>query len=228
MPCTPHGFIKHWGTLYGAALGAALPVPLNAEIAGPLGGFGWHMRLTAGGPRRLSIKRVQVAHDTKLLLSIAYPPSVTQASVVAHAPSWCTPWESATRACTTTFRRVASVAAVRSSNGDTYHLSNGLLTVRVVAPPNDRTGSPAWTVPVDPEMPFVRDGIRIPRYSWHPELVMTVVCTSSAADANFCAGSAVTTEPSVCLTGYVQTAYDQCCIGNVCVDPEGRTVSRVG
>ena len=57
----------------------ALPVTLNGETAGALGGFGWHMRFVHGGPRQLNISRIQVSHTTKLILSVAYPQSGTHA-----------------------------------------------------------------------------------------------------------------------------------------------------
>ena len=227
LPCTPIGFIKHWGPRFGKGLGSALPVTLNAEVAGPLGGFGWHLRFTSGAPKRLVIKRIQVPHDTKLLLSIAYPLNTTAASVVAYAPSWCTPWASSSRHCSTTFTRVSSVPAVRASLGNTFHLQRGVLTLRIVTPPKSWTARPTWTVPVDPIPPFVRDGIRIPRYGWWSELVISVQCPVHVSDATLCAGTAVNEEPSACAQGYEQTAYDQCCPngntqGDGCVDPEGQ------
>lgn len=225
IPCTPVGYIKHWGSRFGDGLGNALPVTINSEVAGALGGFGWHLRFDVGAPKRLGIKRIQVPHDTKLLLSIAYPPSVAEASVAAKAPSWCLPWASEYRHCNTNFSRVGSVAAVRASLGDTFHLEGGVLTVRVVQPPKSWTAKPTWTVPVDPEPPFVRDGVRIPRYSWHSELVISVECTTSTADPTLCDGTAVTNEPAVCGGGMVQIAYDQCCTsigsGASCIDPDG-------
>lgn len=231
VPCTPVGYIKHWGGLYGTGAGAALPVTLNGEIAGPLGGFGWHLRFGTGAPRQLNISRVQVPHDTKLLLSVAYPSNVTSVSVVAHAPSWCLPWESASRRCSTTFSRVSSIALVRASLGDTYHLEGGVLTVRIVQPPKSWTAKPTWTVPINPEPPFVRDGVRIPRYSWHSVLRITAACTTSSADPTLCAGNAVEAEPlsgAVCASGYMQTAYDQCCSGSggQCVDPDGQSTAQ--
>ena len=229
IPCTPVGYIKHWGGRFGSGLGSALPVTINAEVAGPLGGFGWHLRFDVGAPKRLGIKRIQVPHDTKLLLSIAYPLNVTVASVVAHAPSWCLEWASATRHCSTAFMRVGSVAEVRASLGNKFHLDAGVLTVRIVQPPKSWTAKPTWTVPFDPEPPFVRDAVRIPRYSWHSELVISVECSASAADATLCEGTAVTNEPTACGTGMVQTAYDQCCTSSdgaaTCVDPDGQSSS---
>ncbi len=58
--------------------------------------------------------------------------------------------------------------------------------------------------------PFVRDAIRIQRFSWHPELIVSVSCTPAAADADFCAGAAVDDEPSACAAGYTQVCRDAC------------------
>ena len=134
---------------------------LNGEIAGPLGGFGWHLRSRTGAPRQLNISRVQVPHDTKLLLSVAYPSNVTSVSVVAHAPSWCLPWESASRRCSDDFfarqfdRPGARIAwRYLSPRGRRADCPN-----RPAAQELD--GQPTWTVPINPEPPFVRDGVRI-------------------------------------------------------------------
>lgn len=223
VPCTPIGYMKHWGTRFSSGLGAALPITINAEVAGPLGGFGWHLRFDEGAPLELVVQRVQVPHDTKLLLSIAYPSNVVDATVTAFAPSWCFPWESATQSCTQCFTRVSSVAQVRASLGDTFHLSDGVLTVRIVQPPESWTGRPSWTVPVDPMTPFMRDGVRIQRFGWHSRLVISADCVASQSDQTLCAGTAVTEEPTTCAAGYDQTAYDQCCAsdGSGCIDPEG-------
>lgn len=221
LPCEARGYVKHWGGRYGGSNGQALPITLNGEVTGALGGFGWHVRFDAGSPRVINISRIQVPHDTKLVLSIAYPVDVDQVTVTALAPSWCLPWAGPMRACSTVFVRLSSVAAVRASLGNTYHLANGILTLRIVQPPKSWTGRPDWTVPVDPIPPFVRNGIRIPRYSWHATLEIKAVCTPSAADHTLCMGVPSSEEPSACAVGWQQTAYDQCCRHGACVDPEG-------
>ncbi len=227
LPCTPQAYVKHWGASHysaaGASGGVALPVTLNGETTGALGGFGWHVRFAHGGPRELNIKRIQVPHDTKLLLSIAYPTSVNTVSVTARASPWCFPWESSNRRCTETFTRVGSIAQVRASLGNTYHLGNGALTLRIVQPPPGWTGRPSWTVPVN--VAFTRDGISIPRFAWHPVLEIRATCTPSATQPRFCDGALPTSEePVPCATGFTQTAFDQCCAddGSGCVDPEGQ------
>jgi hypothetical protein len=114
------------------------------------------------------IDRIQVPHDTKLLLSVVYPYTVSAISVRAVAPWWChaNTWTS----CETVFQHVGSVAAVRASLGNTYHVSGGIVTFRIVQPPPSDTGRPSWSVPIDPEAPFVRSGLRIPRYSWNTQV----------------------------------------------------------
>ena len=118
---------------------------------------------------------------------------------------------------------------VRQTSGGYYHLANGILTVRLIQPLNDRTGTPNWPTspPVDPVAAFERDGMRIPRYDWHSELVISVTCTPSTTDSNFCAGPAVSTEPVACASGWSQTAYDRCCggSGGGCVDADGMAVA---
>ena len=191
-----------------------------------LGGFGWHMRFNDGlTPASLSIQRVQVPHDTTLVLSIAYPTVVTSVSVVARVPAWCDQWANAGRKCSETFGAVTSVAAVRASLGNKYHFGDGVLTIRVVTPPDDRTGSPRWKVVADAAPPFVREGVRIPRYSYNPWLQIDVECPRDASDANMCAGEASAAEPAPCSDGYEQTAYDVCCQvgGSRCVDADGKT-----
>jgi hypothetical protein len=172
-------------------------------------------------PKVIRITRIQVAHTSKLILSIAYPTDASVVSIIAAVPSWCS--RSATRSCSEVFTRVGSIAAVRSSLGNTYHLADGLLTVRIVQPPDDRTGSPDWAIPVDPAGAFVREGISIPRFGWNPFLTITVAC---AGGGDFCDGAATTSEPVACPEGFQQTAYDECCpagagtAGSTCVGPD--------
>jgi len=226
VPCTPVGFVKHWGSRYGRGLGAALPITLNAELSGALGGSGWHVRFMNGAtPRSLVIERVQVPYDTKLVLSIAYPADATVSSITAGVPSWCDRWAGSDRQCSETFSSLSTVAAVRASEGNTFHFSEGLLTLRIVQPPTDRTGSPAWAIPVNPAGAFERDGIRITRLSWNPTLTILVDCEGSD---DFCEGAAVLSEPAACPDGYTQHAYDLCCASEdgPCIDPDGAPASQ--
>ena len=164
-------------------------------------------------------------YDTKLVLSIAYPLTARVSSVIAAVPSWCHPWAGSDRQCSETFSPVGTVAAVRASEGNTFHFSEGVLTLRIVQPPTDRTGSPAWIVPVSPAGVFERDGIRITQFSWNPTLTITADCAGSG---DFCEGAAVLSEPAACPDGYTQHAYDLCCASEdgPCIDPDGAPASR--
>ena len=55
-PCTPVGYLQHWGRA-GLGLNASLPLTLNGEIVGPLGGFGWCL----AGTRRY-VRYVRYVH----------------------------------------------------------------------------------------------------------------------------------------------------------------------
>ena len=102
---------------------------------------------------------------TALLVSVAYPSSVTAASftIYANAPPWCS--TAGGNSCSTAFTQAASVAAVRSSAGDEWHFdsASGLLTLRIVQPPTDYTGDPNWSLTGGRAAPFSRDGITIER-----------------------------------------------------------------
>lgn len=141
VPCTPIGLVNHWGR--GVADG--LPLTMNGQITGAMGGYGWHLTFNSGSPVALRLERVQVSSTTVLMLSIPYPPSVTSFSVVAHAPPWC--YASLYTSCTTTFQPAASVEEVRSSAGDKYYWDGGVLYLRVVQPPADYTGATLTTMP---------------------------------------------------------------------------------
>ena len=58
VPCVPVGYMQHWGRA-GNALGAALPMTLNGEVSGVLGGFGWHLMFNAGAPLSLKLSSIQ-------------------------------------------------------------------------------------------------------------------------------------------------------------------------
>mmetsp|Transcript_17041 Transcript_17041/g.36553 ORF Transcript_17041/g.36553 Transcript_17041/m.36553 type:complete len:242 (-) Transcript_17041:587-1312(-) len=70
-------------------------------IAGPIGGFGWHLTFDEGSPRVLDLKSAQIRSDAPLLISIAYPAN-TGFTIVASAASWC----HSSRTCSITFRKV--------------------------------------------------------------------------------------------------------------------------
>ncbi|KAL1498565.1 hypothetical protein AB1Y20_013884 [Prymnesium parvum] len=220
VPCTPVGGVSHWGR------DGALPLTLNGQVTGPLGGYGWHVHWTAGAPRTLRLERVQVSSSTSLLLSLPYPASVSGFTVAAHAPSWCS--SNARTSCVSTFRAVGSVEEVRASQGDTYYWSGSRLYIRVVQPSADYTGTPDWRVVPDEQLgaaarPYERNSIKITRYSWFTYTLIQANCVASTVNPAFCSELPVnsTTPPQPCRTGFTQTAYDQCCDSTSCEGPGG-------
>jgi hypothetical protein len=109
LPCRSLGFIKHLGDYFRNDTG--LPVTANADIVGPVGGFGWKLQLGAGAPKSVRIEQIEVDPATPLLLSIAYPVG-TSFNMSANA-GWCT--DSTQYTCVEDFHQVDSVVAVRRS-----------------------------------------------------------------------------------------------------------------
>ncbi|KAI2493236.1 hypothetical protein MHU86_21310 [Fragilaria crotonensis] len=166
FPCDAVGRIKHLGGKY--KNDAGLPVTANAQIVGPVGGFGWKLQLYKGAPKSIRFSEIEVDPATPMLLSIAYPPG-TKFTITASS-SYCKP--SVQYTCQDTFRQVASVAAVRKSIGNTYHVStNGVLTLRLIQTPKTFVGRPDFFLPKYTDEGrdgngvalerFERDGIRL-------------------------------------------------------------------
>ena len=225
VDCTPVGYLQHWGRA-GNSLGSALPVTLNGEVTGVLGGFGWHLMFTAGAPINLTMTQIQVPYDTKLMLSLSYPSSVTNFTITANAAKWCS--ANAKKTCVETFTDVGSVEAVRASDGNTYHWDGMYLYLRVVQFNPSYTGNPDWSVLEEPQTPFIREGIRLQRFEGNGQLIISAWCTPSSTDPSFCAEApAASTAPAACAITHTPTAIDQCCPINAtahgveCVGPDG-------
>ena len=191
-----------------------LPVTANADITGPVGGFGWKLELNKGAPKSIRFSEIEVDPATPLLLSIAYPPN-TKFNITANALR-CT--SSIRYTCKETFRQVASVAEVRNSIGNTYHVSaNGAVTFRVIQTPKAFVGRPEFFLPLYTDEGknglgvalerFERDGIRLPVFTDGNYLLLEADCPS---EGSYCSGTAQSYDPDVCPTGYVQTGYDTC------------------
>ena len=228
-PCPAVGYIRHMGPRFSSDPG--LPVTANADIAGLAGGFGWYLSLLNGAPRQMSFSLIEVAPDTPLLLSIAYPIG-TSFSVTAHA-AWC--WEDSEFSCTESFQSVSSREEVRRSEGNVYHVSpDGVLTFRIVQTPQQFVGNPNWFLPSWSDLDrdgegwalqrFERKGVRLPLLEYGPYLEISASCGGSGA---YCAGNieptVLSTVDAVCPPGYVQTSYDQCCMGSNCVFANGQS-----
>jgi hypothetical protein len=218
IPCDYVGRIKHLGSMY--ADDAGLPITANADIVGPVGGFGWKIELDKGAPKSIRISQVEVDPATHLLVSIAYPPG-TSFQIGAYAHSSCI--KTATYTCHQNFYQVDSVAAVRNSSGNTYHVdSNGVLTFRVIQNPRTFIGRPDFFLPqyTDPGRDglglaldrFERYGMRLPVFEYGPMIGITADCPSTGA---YCTELPPKYMPEVCPEGYSQIAYDKCVfIGN--------------
>jgi hypothetical protein len=230
VPCPPVGWIRHRGARFASDNG--LSVTANADVAGPVGGFGWYMELLEGAPVRLTLNQVEADPSTPLMFSVAYPAG-TVFSVIYHAAEWCNP--DATWSCEESFTAVGSVQAVRESLGNTYYLSNaGLLTFRIIMTSQAHVGNPDWFFP-GWETPgeewrglalgrFERNGVLLPRESYGPELVVTADCASS--DGIYCnqdiaAGAVQAEVDAVCPSGLSLVSYDRCCDASRCVYANG-------
>ena len=204
IPCDYVGRIKHLGSMY--ADDAGLPVTANADIVGPVGGFGWKIELDKGAPKTLRISQVEVDPATPLLVSIAYPPG-TSFQIAAYAHPSC--MKTAAYTCVQRFYQVDSVAAVRSSSGNTYHVdSNGVLTFRVIQNPRSFIGRPDFFLPqyTDPGRDglglaldrFERYGMRLPSFTYGPMIGLTADCPSTGA---YCTELPPKYIPEVCQEG---------------------------
>jgi len=217
LPCDYVGYIQHRGTYFSGDSG--LPVTANADIVGPVGGFGWKLELTLGAPKSVRFEQIEVDPETPLLLSIAYPLG-TSFVIEAHA-AWCS--DGAQYSCKERFHEVSSVEEVRTSLGNAYHVNplTGVLTLRIIQTPQTFVGRPDFFLPdYDDDGKwgngkalgrFERDGVRIPKMSYGPYLTLDALCPSGTINGAYCtlSGASSSTE-SVCDTGFVQTGYDVC------------------
>jgi hypothetical protein len=115
-----------------------------ADVVGPVGGFGWKLELFEGAPKSIRFSLIEVAPETPLLLSIAYP-SGTSFTIIAHA-GWCS--DDVNFSCTEKFHQVESIDEVRNSIGNTYNVdSEDVLTLRIIQTPKLFVGRPDFFLP---------------------------------------------------------------------------------
>lgn len=218
-PCPALGYIKHIGPMFASDRG--LPVTAQADISGPVGGFGWLLKLVQGAPRKLLFELIEVRPDTPLVLYIAYPPGTTF-DIYALAP-YCT--------CKEPFKGVASVEAVRKSLGNTYHFGgDGLLTIRIVQFAGGYIGGDkGWILPeYNTTYPwdsnefvldrFERGGVLLPKMSYGPYIQINANC----AGGTYCSQSPQDLNPNPCPSGFKQVAFDRCCNGSNCICSNGK------
>jgi hypothetical protein len=212
IPCDYVGRIKHLGERF--ADDSGLPMTANGDVVGAVGGFGWKLELDKGAPMRLSIREIEVDPSTPMMLSIAYPKG-TSFNISVNAFN-CKLTQQYT--CQANFSQVDSIAEVRNSMVNTYHVdSTGVLTVRIIQTPQTFVGRPDFFPPNYTDLGrnnegfaldrFERDGIRLPSYSDGSYMMITADCPSSGV---YCSEIPPPYEPNVCPEGYIQTAFDTC------------------
>lgn len=218
QPCNSLGFIRHMGKDFSNDQG--LSITANGDIDGPVGGFSWFLTLNEGAPKQLRFDTIEVDPDTPLLFSIAYPPG-TNFTVRAQA-AYC---NGSGSLCQSTFTKVDSIQQVRQSLGNVYSFSDaGLLTVRIVQTAQTYLGDSEWFLPTYEStgrwddtfsLPrFERGGVRLPMSSYGPYLEILAECSISSTNWAYCAQLPPNLDPDVCPSGYVQVAYDRCCINS--------------
>jgi hypothetical protein len=212
-PCPALGHMKHIGPMFAEDVG--LPITAQADISGPVGGYGWLLELIGGSPQTLKIELIEVGPATPLLLHTPYPIG-TKFDIFAFGPYGCSV------GCSSTFRQVNSIEEVRSSSGNTYYFSpDGLLTLRVIQFAGDWLGDDGeWimpdyetTYPWDSESfvldRFERGGVLLPRMQYGPYIQIEASCSSTTGA--YCDESSPKVELDPCPIGFIQVAYDTCC-----------------
>jgi hypothetical protein len=220
--CDALGYIKHFGSRFENDLG--LPVNAAASITGLTGGFGWLLTFLVGAPKKLEIKSTEIYPDSPLILGIPYPEG-TQVTITAtispcrNLPDGYT--------CSETYHEVNSPEAVRSSQGNAYHMdSKGFLTVRVIMLGRKFIGTEdhGFTIPtIDTTFydgsyaldRFERDGIVLLRKSNNPVITIDADCgVRGNGKESYCRGTPTEYQPSACQEGFEQVSYDKCCDRN--------------
>jgi hypothetical protein len=167
-----------------------LPVTANPSITGPIGGFGWLLKLSNGAPRVLTLTNFEIPPESPLIFGLFYPKG---ASVTVTAFSdWCYASDSPYYTCSQVFTAVSSHDQVRTSSGNTYHLdSDGFLTIRLISSPQTFTGNPQWIYPKWDTVGkwgtwyaldrFSRGNITLPRFWWAPNLKVEIRSNCNAS-----------------------------------------------
>jgi hypothetical protein len=211
-PCPALGYIKHLGGMF--ADDAGLPVTAQADIAGPVGGYGWLLELTDGSPKSLKVELIEVGPFTPLILHTPYP-SGTTFEIYAFGPYGCD------GGCKASYVQVDSIEEVRRSRGNTYHFSSeGLLSLRVIQFSGDWFGDDGEWIKPDYETTypwdntsfvldrFERGGVRLPRMQYGPYLQIDASCSAGTA---YCDEAPPQVNLDPCPSGFFQVAFDTCC-----------------
>jgi hypothetical protein len=223
-PCPALGYVKHLGPLFSSDKGLA--VTANADVAGPVGGFGWHLKFNQGAPTKLRFELIEIRPDTPLMIYIAYPPG-TAFDIFAFAP-YC----GGDSGCTEKFTKVSSEVAVRNSRGNTYYFgSNGLLVIRIIQFSGSYIGGDSgWILPkYEDTLPwnsnqyvlnrFERGGVTLPAMEYGPYIEINANCGSGT----YCNQRPPDLIPNPCASGFQQVAFDKCCSSSSCVCANGKS-----
>jgi hypothetical protein len=198
--------------------GTGLPLTAGGDVVGPVGGFGWILKVNQGSPRNIRFEDIEVLPETTLLLSIPFPAGTTF-RITAHAADWCSVPTNGAYSCAQSYQQVGSIDEVRDGPGNQYHVdSNGVVTFRIVQTPKDFAGRPGWFIPSRNDVGFggrgfavervERAGVYLPRSTYGPYLSLVATCGGSGT---YCSGTAAPYNPNPCPSGYTIQAYDRCC-----------------
>jgi hypothetical protein len=216
-PCPALGYFRHAGKKFSGFNNTGLAVTAGGDVVGPVGGYGWILKLDGGAPRNLRFETVEVLPETPMLISIAYPLG-TSFAIVAHAAPWC--WTGSTQySCSEVFTPASSLTDVRIGPGNQYFVdSDGVVTFRIVQLPQSYVGHPNWFIPSRDDVGqygekfaverFERSGVYLPHATYGPYMTLNADCGGSGP---YCSGTVAAYDPDVCPVGYEQRAYDYCC-----------------
>jgi hypothetical protein len=207
-----------------------MPLTATGKFTGPVGGYGWLLTINAGAPITIRFQNIEVLPNTPMLVTIPYPKG-TSFNISAKATGCKT--QVGVYTCQAQFYAVTSISQVRNGLGNTYYVdSNGVLTLRLIQMPENFVGQPNWFLPslTDPGrdgLPFAfsqfeENGVLLPRQN--TEAYVTVQANCPSSDGVYCSSTPASYDPDVCPSGYVQTAYDECCttVGSTtCVYADG-------
>ena len=233
IPCDTLGYLRHFGPKF-LSTSDALPVTAASDFSGLTGGYGWLFSLDKGPPKSLDVTQIEVSPDSPLIIGIQYPPGTGFS--ISYQSTYCN--DNNQFACSEEFSEVASSELVRSSGGNTYHVSStGFLTLRVVQSPSNFAyrKSTGWEL-IDFSSPgksgdpndfsykrFSRAGVSLPNGSFeslnrYAGIEIRADCNSS--DGIHCSDPVPVATLEVCSAGYTQVAYDKCCISTAPNDCE--------
>lgn len=227
IPCPTEGFVRHAGKKFSpianpGVVTHGMPLTAKANVNGLSGGFAWIVNFNKTAPRRIEFEDMEIAPDSVLLISIQYPIGTT--FNVTATNSVC--WPSTKIRCTEIFTQVSSTTEVRNGPGNTYFVdTNGVFTFRLAQMPYQNVGAVQWNLPnyTTPAFferdlwslqRFERDGVLLPVRHTGASYYIQARCpldTSTSSLTGYCKESVPIYDPDVCITGFVQVAYDACC-----------------